>query len=138
MIRRRRRSPSLAAIAAVAVVAAGVAAVAGGAFSACHTADPAHAVPDGDPERGELAIRRYGCGTCHEIPGIRGANGHVGPSLAELAGRRYLAGQLPNTPAYLIQWIRQPQSVVPGNVMPDMAVTPHDAADIAAALYHAR
>jgi cytochrome c len=133
-VRLARRNAALAAAlaAAAAVAALGI----GGVIAGCGgDAATAPAVPGGDPERGELAIRRYGCGTCHEIPSVRGADGHVGPSLAELADRHYLAGRLPNTPDHLIEWIRHPQSVEPGNVMPDMAVPAGDAADIAAALY---
>ena len=29
--------------------------------------------------------RRYGCGSCHTISGVSGANGHVGPSLGDFA-----------------------------------------------------
>ena len=98
----------------------------------------AREIAGGDPERGKLAIRRYGCGTCHDIPGVGGATGHVGPSLAELGSRLYLAGRVPNTPAMLIEWIRHPQAIEPGGVMPDMAVVPGDASDIAALLYSLR
>jgi cytochrome c len=89
----------------------------------------------GDPSRGRLAIRRHGCGTCHEIPGVGGATSHVGPSLAEIGAHLYLAGHLPNTATNMIEWIRYPQRVVPGNVMPDMGITEADARDIAAFLY---
>jgi cytochrome c len=94
----------------------------------------AGAIAGGDPERGRLAFRRYGCGTCHEISGVGAATGHVGPPLTALGARIYLTGRLPNTPDHLIEWIRWPQSVEPGNVMPDMGVTAGDAADIAAFL----
>jgi len=96
----------------------------------------ARLVPGGDPARGKLAIRRHGCGTCHEIPGVGAATGQIGPSLAAIGARLYLAGRLPNTPDHLIEWIREPQRVVPGNVMPDMTVSSGDAADIAAYLYY--
>jgi cytochrome c len=125
-----RRFTGVASSAAIAVGAAlGLAGACGGDTS------PERAVHGGDPERGRLAIRRYGCGTCHEIPGVKSAHGHVGPSLAELSSRRYLAGRLPNTPDRLMEWIQHPQAIEPGNVMPDMEVTMRDAADIAAALY---
>lgn len=80
-------------------------------------------------------IARYGCGSCHTINGISGANAAVGPNLGGLAQRRYIAGRLPNTPANLVAWIRNPQRIDPGNVMPDLGVTPRDARDIAAYLY---
>jgi cytochrome c len=41
-------------------------------------------------------------------------------------------------PAQLVEWIRHPQAIEPGGVMPDMAVAPGDATDIAALLYSLR
>lgn len=92
----------------------------------------------GDPRRGELAIERYGCGSCHTIPGVRGANGVVGPPMHHIARRHYLAGHLQNTPANLMTWIRHPQKIEPNTVMPEMGVTTSDARDIAAYLYTLR
>jgi len=81
----------------------------------------------------EIAV--YGCGSCHTISGISGANAQIGPKLADFAERRYIAGRLANTPANLVAWIRDPQRIDPGNVMPTLGVTPQDARDIAAYLY---
>jgi cytochrome c len=92
-------------------------------------------IPQGDPVRGAGAIYEYGCGTCHQIPGISGADGMVGPTLANLSERSILAGQLPNTPDNLIMWIQHPQTVRPGNDMPDMGISEADARNIATYLY---
>jgi cytochrome c2 len=92
-------------------------------------------VEHGDAERGRAAIAAYGCGSCHTIPGIRGAAGMVGPSLEHWADRRIIAGQLPNEPARLIAWIMVPQSIEPGTAMPNMGVSESRARDIAAYLY---
>ena len=46
-----------------------------------------------------------------------------------------IAGGLPNTPANLIAWIRDPQQFDPGTLMPDLHVSPDAARDIAAYLY---
>ena len=46
-----------------------------------------------------------------------------------------IAGMLPNTPDNLVLWLQRPQSVVPGNGMPDMGLSPRQAHDIAAYLY---
>lgn len=92
----------------------------------------------GEPRRAAAAIRKYGCNTCHKIPGIRGAAGHVGPPLDELGLRLYLAGRLRNTPENLVRWIRTPQSIEPGTVMPNLGVTDRDARDIAAYLFTLR
>lgn len=91
-------------------------------------------VVGGDPERGARVIAQVGCGACHEIPGIRGAAGLVGPPLTHLARRTVIAGVLPNTPEALVRWVRAPQSVVPGNAMPDMGLSDQQARDVAAYL----
>ena len=92
-------------------------------------------VPGGDPEKAPQAIRAYGCGTCHTIPGVAGANGSVGPRLDRMGSQSFLAGQLPNTPDNLINWIQHPQELRPGVDMPDMGVSAADARNIAAYLY---
>jgi cytochrome c2 len=92
----------------------------------------------GDPGRGAVAIRKYGCGSCHTIPGIPGARARVGPPLTSIAARIYLAGELPNTPDNMRQWIRHPREVEPRTAMPDTGVTEADSRDIAAYLYTLR
>ena len=52
----------------------------------------------GNPELGPDKIRKYGCYTCHTIPGVEGANGLVGPPLSGIYERVYIAGEVPNTP----------------------------------------
>lgn len=97
----------------------------------------AAAVTGGDPVRGESAIRKYGCHTCHTIPGVRGADAVVGPSLARMGSRSYVR-HMPNTPGNLISWIRDPRIIHPQTPMPDTGVTEEDARDIAAYLYTLR
>lgn len=92
----------------------------------------------GDAGRGRDLVSSYGCGSCHTIAGIPGANGMVGPSLSGFGQRIYIAGHLRNTPDNLVRWIRDPQSISPGNVMPRMGIDRRDAADIAAFLYTRR
>ncbi len=93
------------------------------------------AVPGGHPDRAPALVHAYGCGSCHTIPGIDGANAHVGPSLAGIGERQNIAGRLPNTPDNLVRWISRPQQVDPGNLMPDLGVPDSAARDIAAYLY---
>ncbi len=92
-------------------------------------------VPQGDPRQAPLAIQKYGCGSCHVIPGIAGADGMVGPKLTGISERSFLAGELPNTPDNLIMWIQHPQKVKPGTAMPELGVSDADARNIAAYLY---
>ncbi len=96
---------------------------------------PSQQVPGGDPARGQAMLVPYGCGSCHVIPGVPGANGRVGPALVGIGDRSMIAGRLPNTPANLEHWIVDPQGVDPGNDMPNMGVSDQSAADIAAYLY---
>jgi cytochrome c len=100
--------------------------------------EEAAALTGGDPDKGMAAIGRYGCGSCHDIPGVRAAHGTVGPPLGGIAARAYLAGRLSNTPEHMIRWIRDPQQVARGTAMPEMGVTEGDARDIAAFLYTLR
>jgi len=91
--------------------------------------------PAGDPDRGRRAISHYGCGACHRIPGVAGADGNVGPPLVNMSTRVYLAGVLANTPANMTHWIRAPQVISPLTAMPDMQVTQEDAEAMTAYLY---
>lgn len=92
----------------------------------------------GDPDQGKLAIVKYGCDTCHNIPGVLTATATVGPPLSQIALRSYLAGRIDNTPENMIRWIRQPHSVDPRTAMPETGVTEKDGRDIAAYLYTLR
>lgn len=88
----------------------------------------------GDPGRGAVSIGRYGCGTCHVIPGLARAQGKVGPPLTDFARRTYIAGNAYNTPDNLAAWIRRPDSVEPGTVMPTLGLSEEEARDVAAYL----
>jgi cytochrome c2 len=89
----------------------------------------------GDMMAGKAALKHYGCGGCHDIPGLAEAGGSVGPSLAGVAVRAQLAGHLQNNPDNMIRWLRDPQGVAPGNGMPNLGVSERDAKDMAAYLY---
>jgi cytochrome c len=105
----------------------------GGASEA--DAREAAAITGGDPSRGPDLLRKYGCQSCHSIPGVVGANGLVGPPLAGIASRSYIAGVLPNAPDNMLRWIRDPKGVDAKTAMPNTGVTPSDARHIAAYLY---
>ncbi len=88
----------------------------------------------GKPEHGPGKIQYYGCGSCHTIPGVVGANALVGPPLTGIANRVYIAGVLPNTPDNLVRWIEHPRRIDEKTAMPDLNVSQSDARDIAAYL----
>jgi cytochrome c1 len=104
---------------------------------ACSTASgsPPAEVPDGNPGRGARLIEQYGCGSCHTVPGVRGADGLVGPPLIKFGSRSYIAGELSNNGDNLQRWIRNPQAVEPATAMPNLSVSEVDAQDIAAYLF---
>src|SRR6476469_4414680 len=91
-------------------------------------------LPNGDAGQGRALMQQYGCPSCHVIPGVKGAFGHVGPPLNEIALRTYLAGRILNTPEGLMRWVMHPRSVDEKTAMPEMNVTERDAADIASFL----
>jgi cytochrome c1 len=92
-------------------------------------------VPGGDPARGRQAMEAIGCGACHRIPGVRNARTMVGPPLDAYAQRGYVAGRLPNRPANLVAWLKDPPAVSPGTAMPNLGLTEAQARDMAAYLY---
>lgn len=109
-----------------------LAALAALALAACSEAPRSPA--GGDAENGRLLLRQFGCGACHRIPGVAAAQGNVGPPLGGVAQRVYLGGVLPNTPANMIRWIRDPQAFEPGTAMPDLQVGEDQARDMVAYL----
>jgi len=92
--------------------------------------------PNRNIETGRRLIAAYGCGSCHSIPGIPGADAMAGPPLVCFFERTYIAGRLSNTEENLIKWIQNPQQIEPGTAMPDLGVSKDEAHDIAAYLYH--
>jgi cytochrome c len=86
------------------------------------------------PEAGKTLIVRYGCGACHQVPGIKQANGLVAPPLSQYGRRGTIAGHFATTPDNLINWINNPQAMVPGTDMPNLGVTKDEARNIAAYL----
>jgi len=88
----------------------------------------------GNASRGEQVIATYKCGSCHTIPGIHNANGVFGPPLNEIARRSILAGEFPNEPEILKQWLKSPTTMKPATAMPDLGLTETQARDAAAYL----
>jgi cytochrome c2 len=95
-------------------------------------------VAGGDARRGRQLVQDFGCIGCHTIPGINNAHANVGPPLTAFGDRVYIAGMLHNDSENLIRWLRDPQSVVPGNAMPNMGISEPQARDMAAFLYTLR
>lgn len=91
-------------------------------------------VAKGDVTLGREAMVEYGCGSCHRIPGVRGADALVGPPLDAFGERSYVAGSLTNNQENLVRWIMDPDEVEPGTAMPDLGVSEDEAVNISAYL----
>jgi cytochrome c oxidase subunit 2 len=64
------------------------------------------------------------CINCHAIRGVTGADAGVAPDLTHVASRQQLgAGILENTPANMRSWLKSPQHIKPGALMPDFSFT---------------
>jgi cytochrome c1 len=105
-----------------------------GAAAPAASAQPAAAAAN--PADGAALIQQFGCGACHTIPGIPGANGTVGPNLAGVASRPTIAGGVvQNTgPDALKRWIMNPPGLKPGTIMPNLGLTDDQATKIVAYL----
>ncbi|WP_405052131.1 c-type cytochrome [Sinorhizobium sp. 8-89] len=93
------------------------------------------AMTQGDPSQAPPIFRRYGCGGCHVIPGVPGADGKVGGPLVDLRERVYLGGVVENTADNLINWIVSPQRFSERSAMPATGITEPEARHLAAYLY---
>ncbi|HEX7020357.1 MAG TPA: c-type cytochrome [Gemmatimonadaceae bacterium] len=98
----------------------------------------ASVIAGGNRERGRTSLAAMGCGSCHDIDGVTGAHGRVGPPLDGVGTRSMLAGEIPNTPDNMVRWIQHPDSIEPNTAMPDLHVGPQVARDMVAYLYTLR
>jgi cytochrome c2 len=98
----------------------------------------ARVLTGGDPKKGPSLIVQFGCAGCHQIPGIRGPSGKVGPPLADVGARIYLGGRLANTPEGLVEWITEPRKIDPKSAMPTTGISRDQARDVAAYLLSLR
>jgi cytochrome c oxidase subunit 2 len=87
---------------------------------------PAHETTDDLAQTGEQLFLQRGCVGCHAIAGTA-AQAEVGPNLTHFGSRRTLAaGLLDNTPDHLARWLKNPQAVKPGSLMPNLALPDDD------------
>ena len=130
-----RTGPTLTGIAVLAALAVTGAFVADKMQTKRHLTARVIALTGGDPDRGHAALGHRPCGSCHEIPGVAGAKGTVGPPLTHFATRAYIGVRLNNTPDNLVDWIVDPHRTDPKSAMPPTGVGQAEARDIAAYLY---
>ena len=64
-----------------------------------------------------------GCVGCHSLTAVNAPKGMIGPNLANVGARSYIAaGTLKNTDENLARWIRNPQAMKKGVLMPNLGV----------------
>jgi cytochrome c oxidase subunit II len=85
---------------------------------------PAQAPTNGAALKGQELFRTSSCINCHAINGVPGANLRVAPDLTHVGSRKQLAsGMIDNTPANMRLWLKSPQHIKPGALMPDFSLT---------------
>jgi mono/diheme cytochrome c family protein len=89
------------------------------------TLDPRSPTPEAAGRGKQLFYSRYGCNSCH-IADYKTDKGYVGPALANV-GRRL-------TPAWTYSWLKDPNSLRPGTLMPNFNMKDDEARDLTAFL----
>ena len=92
---------------------------------------------EGDANNGKTLFSSRGCIACHVAPGVPGATGTIGPSLAGIgdpAKKPTLTDGGANTPEHVKTWIQDPQRLKPGTMMPNLGLSDRDANDLTAFL----
>jgi cytochrome c1 len=76
-----------------------------------------------------MLMAQKGCGGCHVIPGVAGATGTVGPSLADIGSKTSIAAGAVQVGSRddLVRWIVDPPAIKPGTQMPKLSLTPEEA-----------
>jgi cytochrome c oxidase subunit II len=83
-----------------------------------------------EAKRGARIFKEKTCANCHSL-GSSSTAPQVGPDLAHLASRQMLAaGRLQNPPANLARWLKDPQSVKPGALMPNLQLNDEEVRDL--------
>ena len=91
-------------------------------------------VGDADVSRGRQLVSDKGCVACHTFPDVKWPRGRLGPSLEDFGRQGLIAGQLPNQPGVLMQFVRNAPAQVPGTAMPAIPMTDQEARDVTAYL----
>jgi cytochrome c oxidase subunit 2 len=95
---------------------------------------PAQSTSDEEIAAGREAFNAKPCAACHTIRGTSAA-GTTGPDLTHIGSRRYIAaGLFETTRGSLAAWIADPQTLKPGNNMPNVPLTSDELRSISAYL----
>jgi len=93
------------------------------------------AKPPAAQSEGEKLFLAKGCVGCHSLNAFEAPKGLIGPNLANVGARSYIAaGTLKNTDENLAHWIMNPQSVKKGVLMPNLGINADEAKALVAFL----
>ena len=91
----------------------------------------------GDAAAGRTLFTAKGCIACHTAQGVQGATGTIGPNLngiGDPAKKPKLTDGGNNTPEHIREWIKDPQKLKPGTMMPNLQLSDKEADDLTALL----
>lgn len=92
---------------------------------------------NGDVNNGKTLFAQKGCIACHVAQGVPGATGTIGPNLngiGDPAKRPTLADGAANSAEHVMEWIKDPQKLKPGTMMPNLQLSDKEATDLTAFL----
>jgi cytochrome c2 len=89
------------------------------------TLDPHALGPDAAVRGKQLFYSKYGCQACH-IADYKTDKGYIGPALADVGNRL--------TPEWIYQWLKDPQALRSGTIMPNPSLKDDEARDLTAFL----
>jgi cytochrome c oxidase subunit 2 len=96
------------------------------------------AANDAQVAQGKQIFESTACVNCHRVAGTP-AQGEFGPDLTHFASRETLAaGAAPNDRSDLWLWIKNPDAIKPGALMPAMNLTNHELDEVTAYLMSLR
>ena len=99
-------------------------------FEKWAAAQKVDAVPDPRLESERATFLSMSCVSCHAVSGTT-AKGTFGPDLSHLMSRATLgSGVIPNTPENLRSWVKDPQAIKRGNLMPNMQLNSRELDEI--------
>jgi cytochrome c1 len=95
-------------------------------------------VGDVDLGNGRRLVVDKGCAACHTFPDVAWPRGGLGPDLHNFGSQGLIAGQLPNQPGVLMQFVRNAPAYVPGTAMPAIPMSDQESRDVTAYLLQLR
>jgi len=85
-----------------------------------------------DNKQVSALFQQYSCLNCHAVTGIS-TNGSAAPDLTHLGSRLTLgSGVISNSPENLALWLKNPQTIKPGCLMPNFGLTDQQTQELAA------